>query len=60
MRERDICDELANNLIVGNDLFVKVIGMFDNGVLDVKLYETKDAKRTIYNNLIKKKFFKRI
>lgn len=58
MRERDICDGLANS-ILNKDLYVKVVGRFDNGVLDVKLYESKDSKRTIYSNLIKGKFYKR-
>lgn len=59
MRARDICDELASNLLNKN-LFAKVIGLFDNGVLDIKLFESKDARRTVYNNLIKKKFYQKI
>lgn len=58
-RVRDICDELTETL-VNKDFFAKAIGAFDNGVLDVKLYEAKDTKRPIYNTLIKKKFYKKI
>lgn len=58
-RVRDICDELTSN-IMNKDLFAKAIGVFGNGTLDIKLYETKDARRPIYNSLIRKKFYKKI
>lgn len=59
LRAHDICDELSMN-IMDKDLYAKVVGVFDNSVLDVKLYETKDARRTIYSSLIRKKFYKRV
>lgn len=58
-RPRDICGELSDN-ILNKDLFAKVIGVYDNGILDVKLYEAKGAKRPVYNSLIKKRIYKKI
>lgn len=57
-RPRDICGELTDS-ILNKDLFAKVIGVYDNGVRDVKLYEAKGAKRTVYSNLIKRRVYKK-
>lgn len=60
MRSCDLCKELANCLLIDEDLFAKVVGVFENGMTDVKLYDANHLKRPIYNDLIKKKFYKKI
>lgn len=60
MRDCDICNELAINLLTDQELVAYVFGAYDNGVLDIKLYETTEARRPIYNDLIKKKFYRKV
>lgn len=58
-RPRDICGELSDH-ILNKDVFAKVIGVYENGVLDVKLYEEEGAKRTALSGLMKKRVYRKI
>lgn len=44
-----ICDLWKHDFFVAHD----------NGVLDIELYKTTEARRPIYNDLMKKNFIKR-
>lgn len=60
MRALDICNEL-DNIIMGKELFAQVIDRCDNnGVQEIELFESELAKRPIYKDLIKQKFYKKI
>lgn len=59
VRASDICSMLEA-LLINKDLFAKVIARHSNGIPEIKLYESEEAKRTIYHSLTKQKFFQRI
>lgn len=59
IRANEICSMLEA-MLIGKDLFAKAIVRHDDGVPEIKLYELKDAKRTVYHDLIKQNIFKRI
>lgn len=59
MRGSDITS-LLDQIIMNKDLFAQVIPRHDNGIPEIKLYESEHSRRTIYTSLIKQKFYKRI
>lgn len=59
VRANDIC-LMLEAMLIDKDLFAKVIARHADGIPEIKLYESEEAKRTIYHSLTKQKFFKRI
>lgn len=59
MRALDICNEL-NHMIMNKGLVAYIIERNDNGVPEVILYESEQARRPIYKTLIKQNFYKKI
>lgn len=57
VRANDIC-YMLDKLIMDKDLLAHVIRVHDNGVPEIKLYESQQAKETVYHDLIKRKFYK--
>lgn len=51
---------MLGTMFIDKDIFAHVITRHDNGVPEIKLYGSEDAKRTIYHSLIEQKFYKRI
>lgn len=59
IRASDICSMLET-MLINKDLFARVIARHANGVSEIKLYDSEEAKRAIYHSLTKQNFFQRI
>lgn len=58
-RNGDICYELGN-VILNKHFIAKCVGIHFDGIPDVKLTQKEESKRGIYENLIRKNFYKKI
>lgn len=62
LRERDVRDQLSNVLLEDKQfpLFSKFMSVSDDGLPEVKLYEAKGDRHTIYTHLVKSNFYTKI